>query len=437
MKETYKIVIHFNYQKGYYDYVFFSFPIQEFSSLPTTDTALLQRVYTVCVVPIFTWNDNGVETNEQDSVDNNNTQLESLPDLDESEPLNYFSVLTDTAESENSSLCLYEDHPNTNQALSSASFSNFERNRQLAPFSFSHDEADYVDLRSTSRERSGNSQMSMSSHYERPLTASSSVEAVSNPLSATASAPIIISSAHSFTDVSEQDFVQRRLPDEHPRISSSHVSNTFPAQNGLLRTSDIVHVDPRISNPTNTSGAPVQTQTNHITRLESRNLVNSRIHCFENIDDCTTTGVSDVGDNENVTDADLFPTAEQSSYDDADIILVTGENQFRVHNSRQRYLSNMHSPEIRNNAFSHLNWHNTRPPEEITEGQMLHLANEQNVYTARNRFTSRLIEKGFIPERIDNAIQHLISTNRHNFSFEDLHEVLRNEKRYEEESNDS
>ncbi|XP_063402272.1 uncharacterized protein LOC134686535 [Mytilus trossulus] len=430
MKETYKIVIHFNYQKGYYDYVFFSIPIQEFSSLPTTNTALLQRVYTVCVVPIFTWNDNAVETNEQDSVYNNNTQLESLPDLEESEPLNYFSVLTDIAESENSSLCLYEDHTNANQSLSSASFGNFERNRQLAPFSFTHDEADYVDLRSTSRERSGNSQMSMSSHSERHLTAPSSVTAVSNPLSSTASAPIIISSAHSFTDVSEQDFVQRRLPDEHPRISLSHVSNIFPAQNELLRTSDIVHVDRRTFNPTNTAGATVQMESNHTTRLERRILEN----CIENIDDCTTTGISNVGDNEYVEDADLFPTAAQSSCDDVDIITV--ENQLRIHNLQQRYHSNTHSPDIRDHAFSHLNWHNTRPPEEITESQMLLLENEQNVNTARHRIISSLIEKGFILERIENAIQHLPSTRRHNFSIDDLHEFLRNENRYEEEGYD-
>ncbi|XP_052088193.1 uncharacterized protein LOC127725304 [Mytilus californianus] len=426
MKEMYKIIIHFNYQKGYYDYVFFSIPIPEFSSLPTTNIAVLQRVYTVCVVPIFTWNDNDVETNEQASVNNHSTQLEPLPDLNESETLDYLSVLADIAESENSSLCIYEDHPNMNQSLSSASFNNFERNRQIAPFSFSHDEADYVDLRSSSRERSCNSQISRSSHYDRNLRTSSSDEAVSNPLSSTASAPISIASAHSFADVSEQDFVQRHLPehtDEHPRTSSSNVSNVFPTQSRLLGTSDFV--DQSVFNPTNTSGATVQTESNHTTRIERRNLVNSRIDCIENIDDCTTTGISNVGDNEHVDDADLFPTAVQSNHNDVDVI--NWENQLRIHNIRQRYLSNMHSPEIRNNAFSHLNWHNTRPPEEITESQMFPLENEQNVYTARNDIISRLIEKGFTPERVENAFQHFISTRRHNFSFEDLHEFLRNE----------
>lgn len=418
MKQMYKIITHFNNQRGYYHYVLFMIPIPECINLQTTTTTYLQRVYTVCVVPFFTWNDNGVGTNEQDSVNNQSSQLESLPDLDESESLNYLSVLGDIAESENSSLCLYEDHPNIDQSLSSASFGNFERNRQIAQLSFSHDEADYVDLRSSSTERSGNIQILRRSHYERNLTTPSSVGAVSYPLSSTASSPLSIASAHSFADVSEQDYVQHYLPesiDEHSRTSLNHVSNFFPAQSRLLRTSDFV--GPRIFNPTNTSGAPVQTESNHTTRIERRNLVNSRIDCIENIDDCTTTGISNVGENEHVDDADLFPVSTQSSYYDVDVI--TGENQLRIHNLRQRYRSNMHSPEIRNNAFSHLNMHNTRPPEEITE--------EHNVYGTRNSMISRLIEKGFTPERVANAVQHFISTRRHNFSFEDLHEFLRNE----------
>lgn len=362
-------------------------PIPEFGNLQTINSTYLQRVFTIYVIPIFTLSDNGVETNEQDTADNHGTHLESLPHLDESESLNYFSVLENIAESENSSLCLYEDHPNIGQSLNSRSISNFERNRQVTPLSFSYNEADYVDLRSSSTERSGNIQISRRSQYERDWTTSSSVGAVSNPQPSSASSPLSIASVNSFTEVSEQDYVQHHFQeriDEHPQTSLNHVSNFFPAQSRLLRTSDFV--DPRISNPTNTSGAAVQTQTNHTTRLESRNLVNSRIHCIENIDDCTTTGISDVGDNENMTDADLFPTAEQSIYDDANIIPVTGENQLRVHNSRQRYLSNVHSPEIRNNAFSHLNWHNTRPPEEITEGQMLHLANGKYSIISKYKF---------------------------------------------------